>query len=63
VLEAVDRGTPRAEVVRVFQVSLPTIKRWLRRRRETGGLAPSPRPGPPVVKMGPLRAGPARAAT
>ncbi len=57
VLEAVDQGTRRAEVVRVFQVSLPTIKRWLRRRRETGSLAPSPRPGPPAVKMGPLRAG------
>ena len=57
VLEAVDRGTPRPEVVRVFQVSLPTIKRWLRRRRETGSLAPSPRPGPPAVKQGPLRAG------
>jgi transposase len=56
VLEAVDQGTPRAEVVQVFQVSLPTIKRWLRRRRETGTLAPSARPGPPAVKMGPLRA-------
>ena len=57
VLEAVDQGTPRAEVVRVFQVSLPTLKRWLRRRREAGTLAPSPRPGPPAVKMGALRAG------
>jgi transposase len=55
-LDAVDQGTPRAEVVRVFRVSLPTLKRWLRRRRETGSLAPSPRPGPPAVKMGPLRA-------
>ena len=56
-LDAVDRGTPRADVARVFQVSLPTIKRWLRRRRETGRLAPSRRPGRPAVKMGPLRAG------
>jgi len=57
VLDAVDRGTPRAETARLFQVSLPTIKRWLRRRRETGTLVPSPRPGRPAVKMGPLRAG------
>jgi transposase len=57
VLAAVDRGIPRAEVARVFQVSLPTIKRWLRRRRETGSLAPSPRPGAPAVKMAALRAG------
>jgi transposase len=56
VVDAVDQGTPRPEVVQVFQVSLPTIKRWLRRRRETGTLAPSARPGPPAVKMGPLRA-------
>ena len=57
VLDAVDRGIPLAEVVRVFQVSLPTITRWRRRRRETGNLAPSPRPGPPSVKMAALRAG------
>ena len=57
VLDAVDQGVPRAEVVRVFQVSLPTLKRWLRRRRETGSLAPSPRLGPPAVKMAALRAG------
>jgi len=57
VLDALDRGTPRAAVVRLFGVSSPTITRWRRRRRETGSLAPSPRPGPPAVKMGPLRAG------
>src|SRR5262249_3043690 len=34
-----------------------TIKRWLQRRRETGNLAESPRPGPPAHKLGPLRAG------
>lgn len=57
VLDAVDQGTPRAEVVRVFGVSLPTIKRWRQRRRETGNLAPSPRPGPPGPKRAGLRAG------
>jgi transposase len=57
VLDAVDRGVPRPQVVEQFQVSLRTIKRWLRRRRELGHLAPSPRPGRPARKMGPLRAG------
>jgi transposase len=57
VIDAVDRGNARLEVADQFMVSLRTIKRWLHRRRETGNLAASPRPGPPAVKMGPLRAG------
>ncbi len=57
VLDAVDRGMPRAEAARLFQVSVPTITRWRRRRRETGSRAPSPRPGRPALKMGPLRVG------
>ncbi len=37
-LAAVDDGTPREQqVARTFSVSLPTIKRWLKRRRQTGG--------------------------
>jgi transposase len=56
VVEAVEAGMPRAEAVRVFAVSLPTIKRWLRRRRETGGLAPRPVPGPTAVKTAGLPA-------
>ena len=31
-LAAVDRGVDRAEAVRVFEVSLATLKRWLKRR-------------------------------
>src|SRR3712207_3098772 len=50
VLEAVDRGMPRAEVAEVFGVSMPTIKRWLKRRRETGEVDPNPNPGPPATK-------------
>lgn len=50
VLEAVDRGMPRKEVARIFGVSLPSIKRWLKRRRESGDVEPSPRPGPPARK-------------
>ncbi len=63
VVAAVEGGMARAEAVRVFAVSLPTIKRWLKRRRETGGLAPRPVPGPPAVKKGALLAAlPARLA-
>ena len=57
VLDAVDRGVPRLEAAEQFQVSPRSIKRWLRRRRELGHLAVSPRPGAPARKMGPLRAG------
>jgi transposase len=45
VLAAVDRGIPREEIVRVFGVSLATIGRWLRRRRETGEVDARPSPG------------------
>jgi transposase len=45
VLEAVDRGIPRKEVVRTFSVSMPTIERYLRRRREGAGLDPGRSPG------------------
>ena len=50
VVAAVERGTKRSDVVEAFAVSLPTIKRWLKQRRETGGLAPRPIPGPPALK-------------
>ncbi len=50
VLDAVDRGMPRREVARVFGISLPSIKRWLKRRRESGDVEPSPIPGPPATK-------------
>ncbi len=45
VLAAVDRGAPREEVAKTFSVSVPTIKRWLKRRRETGDVEPKPIPG------------------
>ena len=50
VLEAVDRGMPRAEVARTFGISLPSIKRWLKRRRETGEVDAKAPPGPPAIK-------------
>jgi transposase len=40
VLDAVDRGIPRKEAVRTFGVSMPTLERYLRRRREGVGLDP-----------------------
>ncbi|HKG52235.1 MAG TPA: helix-turn-helix domain-containing protein, partial [Actinomycetales bacterium] len=49
-LDALDLGTPRPEVMRLFGVSTATLTRWRRRQRETGSLAQSPRSGPPAVK-------------
>ena len=45
VLAAVDRGMPRKEVVRTFGVSMPTIDRYLRLRRQAGELGPGRSPG------------------
>ena len=39
-VEAVERGIPRKEVVEIFSVSLTTLKRWLRMRREGKDLSP-----------------------
>ena len=50
VLSAVDAGKPREEVAKSFSVSVPTIKRWLRRRRETGDVEPEAIPGRPARK-------------
>jgi transposase len=45
VLAALDRGMPRKEVVKTFGVSIATIGRYLRRRREGANLAPRPSTG------------------
>ena len=50
VLSAVDSGKPREEVAKTFSVSMPTIKRWLKRRRETGDVEPRAIPGRPSRK-------------
>jgi transposase len=47
VLAAVDRATPRKEIVRTLGVSEPTIRRYLRLRRETGSVAAEPPPKRP----------------
>src|SRR5215210_3399726 len=50
VLAAVDAGKPRQEVAKTFSVSMPTIKRWLKRRRESRDVEPEPIPGRPARK-------------
>ena len=42
VVAAVERGTKRSAGVETFAVSLPTLKRWVKQRRETGALVPAP---------------------
>lgn len=37
---AMDRGTSRREVVEIFSISLTTLKRWLKIRREGKDLSP-----------------------
>ena len=39
-VDAVERGIPRREVVQTFSVSLTTLKRWLRSKREGRDLSP-----------------------
>jgi transposase len=36
VLSAIDRGIPRKEVQDLFGISRSTIKRWLKKRHQTG---------------------------
>jgi transposase len=56
VLRAVDQGYSREEIVKLLGVSLATIKRYLKQRRETGTVAPKAIPGRPPKKLGPLQA-------
>jgi transposase len=45
VVDAIDNGMPRTQAVGVFQVSLGSLKRWLRQRQSSDSLAPKRRPG------------------
>ena len=56
VIRTVQAGRPREEVAARFEVSVPTIERWLRLKRETGSLARRPVPGPVAVKTAGLAA-------
>ncbi len=55
VLYAIDRGIPRKEVADLFGVSRSTIKRWLKRRGQTGDVNTHKIPGRPSVKGKALR--------
>ncbi len=55
VLAAIDRGIPRREVSELFGISRSTIKRWLKRRRQTGDVNTEKIPGRPSVKGRALR--------
>jgi transposase len=57
VLRAVDQGKPRSEIVQMLGVSLATIKRYLKQRRETGHLWPKAIPGRTPRKGAALQAG------
>jgi transposase len=54
VVRAVDQGMSQREAARTFSVSEPTVKRYLKQRRETGSLAPKAIPGRPKKKIGHL---------
>jgi transposase len=56
IVAGVDGGLPRSEAARTFGVGRATVKRYLALRRETGGLAPRPRRGPPPIKTAALAA-------
>ncbi len=57
VLQAVDKGYARNEIIKLFGVSRATIKRSLKQRRETGDVKVRPIPGRPSKKFAPLQAG------
>ena len=50
VLRAVALGCPRAEIVHLFGVSLATLKRYLKPRREEGHVRPNAIAGRPPKK-------------
>ena len=51
VLNALDRGIPSKEVVRTFGVSMPTLERYLRRRREGAGVSRRKIPRPNALHL------------
>jgi transposase len=57
VLRAVDLGRERLEIVQLFGVSLATIKRYLKQRREEGHVRPKAIPGRPPKKRAQVEAG------
>ena len=56
-MRAVDHGEPRCEIVKMLGVSLATLKRYLKQRRETGHVRPKPIPGRTARKGAALQVG------
>ena len=56
ILRAVDQGHRQAEIAAAFLVSLATIKRYLKQRRETGHVTVKPIPGRPPKQRTALEA-------
>lgn len=57
VVDAVEQGYPRAEIVKMLGVSLATIKRYLKQYREKGSLKAKTIPGRSPKKLAALQAG------
>src|SRR2546430_10137745 len=57
VLRAVDQGKAQQEVVEALGISLATIKRYVKQRREMGHVRPKSIPGRPPKKALPLDTG------
>ncbi|GCE07795.1 hypothetical protein [Dictyobacter aurantiacus] len=55
-LRAIDAGASQSEVAETFAISVATIKRYLKQRRETGHVEPKNIPGRPAVKGAVLQA-------
>ena len=57
VVQAVEKGYSRTEIIKLFGVSRATIKRYLKQWREKGDVNMKPIPGRPSKKFAPLQAG------
>ena len=56
VLRALDAGHSQAQVAETFAISVATIKRYLKQRRESGHVLPKAIPGRPARKAALLQA-------
>lgn len=57
VLATIDAGFSQTEVAETFAISVATIKRYLKARRQTGHTLPKAIPGRPAVKGAALQQG------
>jgi transposase len=57
VLRPRDLGHPRAEIVQLFGISLATLKRYVKQRRDEGHIRPKAIPGRPPKKRAQVEAG------